>query len=700
MSAASFRTILDVVDGLVPAARLVSFDIFDTLLLRRVEPEWVKRGVAAELRRLTLEGGALEVMPIDAFAFERRTIENEVAAERVARGLDNDAEHREVIARCVARHFSGDRAKIERHLADFELEQEKRVTFVRPEMRALLERLHSHGVPLVFASDMYLPRVDLEALLSHHDLLRYFARGYVSVEQGMRKATGRLFTHMLQAEGIAASRLLHIGDSALGDDEVPRKLGVATVLLCDEEESRRRQRLRAYEWAARHAPDTSATAFVNHVVQSAGRRVRQGHNVNYGIGLTFAPALVAFCEKLLEECRRRDIEHVYFVAREGLTFQRICRSLLPPGQKLRASYLFLSRASTFLPSMRGLEREDLLRFMYQYPRQSLRSFLKNLALPEQELLPLARECGFVEVDREIDRFIDDPCAKRFLCHPEVHRRFASHHRRARELFLAYLRDRGMFRHRRVALVDIGWKGSIQDNLVRALATEQATPAIHGFYLGLSAAAPMKQGLLADLSSDDPAERDVFRNSAMFEMLTTANHGTTVGYRWGRYQPRRAVPVLVHHAEEKRNALRFFADAQQAIFDWADDYGHLRGVFPFAADELKSGALADVARYVRYPTRAEADEFLRYSHVESFGVHEVTTYEWKLDLRTLARSAEPLRTAWQSLWHNPWREGALRRLGVPGANFLYDCWFMANHVRVPAAKLAPDPRVGDETPAPR
>ena len=67
--------------------------------------------------------------------------------------------------------------------------------------------------------------------------------------------------------------------------------------------------------------------------------------------------------------------------------------------------------------------------------------------------------------------------------------------------------------------------------------------------------------------------------------------------------------------------------------------------------------------MRYPTREEADSFLQYSHVESFGVHEITTFGLKVDLRKLTaqRSVRGVfREFWNAFERNPWHPA-----GQPG-----------------------------------
>jgi hypothetical protein len=240
----------------------------------------------------------------------------------------------------------------------------------------------------------------------------------------------------------------------------------------------------------------------------------------------------------------------------------------------------------------------------------------------------------------------------------------------------YLRQQRFFDGGRVAFVDIGWKGSMQDNVVRAFEADPHLPEVHGLYLGfVDGGAPalprsFKHGFLADTRERRPEDTDFFRSTSAFEMATTPPHGTTVGYRPGPGGAG-AVPVLRHHDLERENAARFFVPAQRAMYA------------PFGAEDLRPGVLDAVLRYIRYPDRDEAREFLRYSHVESFGVERITRFGLGADLRDVVAGGDRrvrLREVRRAFERNCWREAVVRRSGVPLANLLYDAWWTVRNNR--------------------
>ncbi|MBN1206543.1 MAG: HAD family hydrolase [Myxococcaceae bacterium] len=692
--AVPFATLRERVLARAAAHDVVGFDVFNTLVVRSVEGEWLKTAVARGLHCRLKECLHPLRMPTPAAVRQRRSeLEVEIASERMARGEDDEVDFEELLARWVRSWVPREPycAPLIAEVRELELELERLALRPAPGITDVLEGLKALGKRLIFVSDMYLSAPVLRELLRHCGLEGYFDAGYVSTDHGLRKASGRLFPRVLALEGLRPEQLLFIGDDENSDHLQPARLGISTLRVEDSAERQRRRRLEAAQQAAERNPFWAAH-YVQEVLRNESVHVREDGDGSYQVGRLVAPGLVAFVIDLIERTEKLGIEHVYFLAREGLTLLKIFSSLRRSGVFRRlpkAHYLFVSRASTLLASMPELSWEELQRFWRQYSRQSLRSLLDNLSLPAEVFLPLAAECGLTDPNRPLAPPESDEAFRRFLESREVRSAFTQERDRARAELERYLRYRGLMGAQRVGLVDIGWKGSMQDNLARAFEGRRDFPELHGFYLAFTPgwerplARSFKYGYLADLRREDREEADFVRNTAIFEMVTTANHGTTVRYGANPWAPSIPLPELVHHGKEKENSARFFRQAQQGIFDYARDFARLYRLLPFSAEELRPGVLQELLRYIRYPTREEADSFLQYSHVESFGVHEITTFGLKVDLRKLTSQRSPrgvLRVLWHAFRDTPWRDGVVRRSGIPLANLAYDAWFTWRAVR--------------------
>ena len=396
------------------------------------------------------------------------------------------------------------------------------------------------------------------------------------------------------------------------------------------------------------------------------------------LGRLLSLPFAAFAIHVLDESRRFGIDHLYFLAREGAAFMRICRRLARArGEAMpRATYLGASRASTFLPSMRDLSLGEITRVWYQYPRQSFSRLLRNLSLDADVFGAHAARCGIADPNAPIDNVLVHAGLARFLGDDRVQSDFVAARDRARELLVEYLRDRGWFGAKFAGIVDVGWKGSMQTNLWCA-----AAPArLHGLYLALSpivsedAPGCSRAGYLADTRADDWAQDQVLLNGPVFEMFATARHGSVRGYERREDRGGRVRPIVQHHPDEVENFRGVFARVHQGIDDGIDAIERAGGWRGLSGVDLRPAALDLMRRYIVYPTRREADLFTSYSHVENFGVYETARYEFTESIGRLALSgpvASALQRIRDAVLRHLWPPGVVRRSGVPLINTLLD-----------------------------
>lgn len=416
-------------------------------------------------------------------------------------------------------------------------------------------------------------------------------------------------------------------------------------------------------------------------ILSVATGARASDDPHRELGRLLSIPFAAFAIHVLDESRRLGIDHLYFLAREGAMFMRLCRRLARArGEAMpSATYLGASRASTFLPSMHELSLGEVARVWHQYPRQSFSRLLRNLSLDAELFGAHARRCGVSDLGAPINNPLAHAGLARFLGDERVRADFMLARDRARELLAEYLRDRGWFDATFAGLVDVGWKGSMQTNLWRAA----PPPRLHGLYLALSpivgddAPGCSRAGFLADTRADDWAQDQVLLNGPVFEMFATARHGSVRAYQRRPAlgsRPGRVRPIIEHHPEEAANFRGVFSRVHLGIeegiraIERAGGWRHLSGA------ELRPAVLDLMRRYIVYPTRREADQFTSYSHVENFGVYETARYEFTDSIGRLITSgpvASALQRVRDAVLRHLWPPGVVRRSGVPFANALLD-----------------------------
>ena len=423
---------------------------------------------------------------------------------------------------------------------------------------------------------------------------------------------------------------------------------------------------------------------VLHAIESTPRAVRTDRefadNPHYQLGLLLAPAYITFARHILEHAESFD--RVYFLSREGWMFlrmyHRLARALGVQSQKPRGTYLAVNRRLTFLASMDTLSHEEIGRIWKQYPGQSLRRLLKNLSLPEDVFFHLAARHGLTDPDAPIYRPWENPVFRSFIDDDHVQRMFTIHRDDLRSLLGDYLRQRGLFEADRVALVDIGWKGSIQTNLHRAVRGQPDCPHMHGFYFGyqhmpeMEAAGSTKHGFFCDTRAGDWLQDCILKNNSVFEMFATAPHGSVGGYT---RDPRGWVHARAQvEPEETKNFRGRFREVWKGIDDYFADYLETPEALAAPAPEVRPAVLDRLRRYILYPTGTEARAFLDYSHVENFGVFKVSRYHyhgsWRWILLTRPRR-KACRRMLETLRAQRWPQGVCKRLRLPFATFVMD-----------------------------
>ncbi len=180
----------------------VSFDVFDTLLLRPyVKPENLFKHMEANEN-------------IPGFSKAR------IIAEKRARTKERPEVTIKDIYDKIDSEFES--------FMDLEMRYESVVLQQNPEMKTLFDMVVSDGKKVVLLSDMYLPSLFVDEVLKKKGFSGY-EKLYVSGEYGKSKHFGDLFEHVLDDLKIERNGFVHVGDNKVSDIRTPERLGLATV---------------------------------------------------------------------------------------------------------------------------------------------------------------------------------------------------------------------------------------------------------------------------------------------------------------------------------------------------------------------------------------------------------------------------------------------------------------------------------------
>jgi hypothetical protein len=330
---------------------------------------------------------------------------------------------------------------------------------------------------------------------------------------------------------------------------------------------------------------------------------------------------------LLHRRLRPQTASVCFLSREGQPLMRLFDAYRGHCGHPRAHYLEVSRQSTYLPSLRPLPQESFDALFRQYWTTSPWEFLASLGLDA-----FASQLGdAVGIDPDVlhQRVAHLPSTALFrqLVHNQQFERLYEDHRTTqRRALLDYLTSvcDGALPDQ-LALVDVGWKGSIQDNLLSALRRAGAPcRRLSGYYVGLVGPGATDDGnrktgvLFSCVETPSRYFRTFNESRALLEVLLAADHASVKSYA---YDSAGGVRPVRGSFEEEAVITEQVRPVQQKLFNRFDHICSLLNTTGMPSEELVSMAARFHARMVFHPREAERRWFASLFHVENFGVFQ-------------------------------------------------------------------------------
>ena len=592
---------------------VLSLDVFDTLVWRRVARPTDAFFLLADA--LGERGALWPSSTRESFVTARIQAESR-ARERVR--------SREVTLEQIWQQFPAGYLRDFAPAAGATLEFEVERALVAP--HADIERLARHarkrGLRLALVSDTYFTAAQLRVLTG-------IEADYViaSCEHGVSKYHG-LHRVLLAQSKAAPERVLHVGDSESADVEGPRAFRIAGFHLAKFPAEF--ERLAEREWPAslsRREPfvrtdDAGLTAL-------RGRALFHGASAHerWGAGV-LGPAIAGFGDWVVQRCADLGIDHALCLMREGRVFKQV---LDTHADGPAAHECFVSRYVALKAAILDGSEEELRAFVFRPSAQPRGRILGQLGLtaadvpgdPAQRLQPA--ECLAL--------------VRHIAGEPKLRRKVVDDSTAARRRLLAHLDALlGAGCRGTVAVVDLGYKGTIQGCLHRILTRERQELALHGLYLvtGVEASETQRtgavlEGWLAENGQPVGMAHTFVRSPEIAEQSLMADCGTTLGHDDD------GTPVLdtPRMAPAQRRAI---AEVQRGLLSWSRAWADHRATHGIADIEALQPLYREIVmNAVARPLPVELELFGGWSHDENFGSDEVRTlltpvgmHDWERD----------------------------------------------------------------------
>lgn len=590
---------------------VIFVDFFDTLVERSCHPESIKRywcSVIIDLFNIDLSASHLYR--------ERIKAEEKLCQQSSKQGFSQEFRYDDMLFLLYNLLIS---RKLISGAQDFfsfaglclEIEEALEIKFQKPvqpaikKLRAEMEK----GKKIYVLSDFYLSKKTLVKFIKHHGFFDIITDVEVSSETLLTKRGGRAYDYMAKKLELDRSNIkkIMLGDNLHSDVLAPKEHGFLSYHLpnsCDIEIFN----------------DKNARVLIERITALIAEESFEFSWISCAIYL--------FIRRLYWRLKSSNVKDVYFFAREGEFLKKLFDKyqeslLLSLGlSKITSHYVLVSRRSTYLPSLSSLSNYTFNALFSQYSSVSLAAFLKSINLDSYLDLFEAKysKINFHEVHLNVALSAGFKC---LIDDYEFKYIYEQQRVEQRDYLNGYLNkifpeDQSQV----INVVDVGWNGSIQDNMARATGRK-----FKGYYLGVFDTAScyknsVKEGVLFDLQFGR-AKGDLIYNEfrAGFEVFMSASHGSIRSY-----SPNSEDFDIDHNADELAIYRQHILPFQEKTLSMFDLICQIESECGISDLELSEVFTKRYAIGVLLPSVNEINKFRSIKHYENFGAFNFSHFE--------------------------------------------------------------------------
>lgn len=625
--------------------RLVSFDIFDTTLLRLCgKPENVFYILSQKLFPDNQEKRKI-------FLSWRLEAENKVVGKYGnSTSIHNIYENDDLPILCGIPTEK---------IIQTELEVEKEMLKPYPHIADLIQKYKADGYIISFISDMYLPSSYLKNILKSFGLFEKDDYIFISNEHNARKSDGTLYK--LVKEELKPTQWIHYGDNAYSDVKMAKKNGihahwVKTGFSITE---------------ARLSKDTArfACGFETSILAGITRFSRLQSNNPYDIFASHfvAPTYIPYIIYLKNQLLSRKCKRAYFLSRDSYIFMKMFE--MYHLSDIEPHYFFVSRKSLLLPFYNIAKNDAFLKAFPDFTLigNNVNDILHSLRISDDDLVKHNIKFTFSEIKNKDD----EKLMLKTLFDSELTPILDSKAKKEYDLFVDYLNQERVTEDDTSVMIDVGWVGTTR-LMINQILKSIGKPSVHFIYYSVNNnVLPYKYGAYSYFRE---GSADMF---AFFELyFSECPYKSTIGYT---NNGGNIIPLFTGNGEYKEteillsnkrvltatmqnmaalcfktnDALSYWAHyTEQSLLNcWEDiDYGVLTSIQKYKKGEVLAGHLnlKESIRYLLGYKICSIYEF--HSSIMTFGFKfahfylPVNKFLFKLKSKISWRS---LKLPWQS-----------------------------------------------------
>ncbi|MFT5592342.1 MAG: HAD superfamily hydrolase (TIGR01549 family) [Oceanicoccus sp.] len=645
---------VDKIKSKIEGSEIISFDVFDTLITRRLmHPNHVFELMNSDARRIFEHEG----LSLDDFGGFRNLRER--AANRIIRSVKR-AGGEEIHYKAIyeeIRRLTKLTKESTLKIRKLELKVEKDVMTHRPLGVELFRFAKSLGKTVILVSDMYLEKDDIAFILKKNGIDGY-ADFFVSSDYGVTKKNGGLFDIVLNR--YKRKDILHLGDNHLADVLRPLEKGIKAEHLPIINETYHSSSLAKENYPESAVKQSLGESLMHGVISRSfyDNRVFSDNWFDqspYRLGFEACGSILfGFTKWILEQSIRDGVEDLYFLARDGFLVKEIYDKISKSYPNAPRSHYLLASRRCFSTAAMDTEQDLLDSLSMSFSEVSYSKILESrygvetaeLKSDTLKVLGLSSFEDLVNIKRRshLNRF------KRLLSHnKEIILSKASIERQA---LIQYFSSMGITKNSNAfSVVDIGHNGSLQKYLSKLMGDRKD---IGGYYFMTYHGATELydqgfdvKGYLADFEDSKCSSHPYCKNIGMFEFLflPAINSFKRFNLKSGRL-----VEEYVGGDETARFSV--IKDVHKGIIDYVETLMKVIGGDISSYNVSKNSSINTYIKFIENPHAKDAEMFDSLSFVDQFGGSDARFLiaSPKYSLVDFNNFSDYLKDSW-------WREGA-------------------------------------------
>lgn len=492
--------------------KLYSFDIFDTLITRKVA---TPKGIFVLMKDIINQSPQFADLPNDVKTnfFNYRT-----NSEFYLRQINNQwNDGKDISLDMIYNHIQHTYFLTnEQTQAIKELEIQLELDNIIPikenieKLKVLLEK----GKRVVLISDMYLPEYIIKEMLLKCDPVLCQVKLYLSSTLGFMKTKQALFHYVKEQENVEFREWTHMGDNKFADFFCARKLGIKAVLYPYV-------KFKEYEKSLLVA--NSQNSFVQ-ISLGCAKNIRLNKFPNdekAQLGASLAgPILFPYIYWLLDQAQKRGIERLYFIARDGYILKLIADLIIKENNlPIKTKYIYGSRKAWRISALK-VEDDELYRQFVQFTMYEPKKVNQAFGLTKEEFLSILPK----NLHNYSTHKPDNRLAEYLYENKDVLKFAIEKNKAQKECVINYLKNTIDCTDDKFAFVDLDGSGLTQNCLAR-LMNNFYDKKIKSFYYAVTPACCRSLNL--EKYYYYTLKRGNMGN--MLELLTRAPHGQTLKY---------------------------------------------------------------------------------------------------------------------------------------------------------------------------